>query len=712
MRVEPTIRPCPRKLQTLGLILWASGLLIHTIHHGGLATNLAYIGPGAGFAFIGSFLAVIGGVLLGLISLLTWPFRMVWRALTGSQGYKKAKIRKLIFLGLDGLDPGLVERYISNGKLPNFRKLRESGDFRRLRTTFPALSPVAWSTFATGVNPARHNMFDFLNRSLRTYLPELSSARVREPKRILKLGKYRIPLSRPIVEMRRKSRTFWQILGEHQIGSTILRVPITFPPEKFNGRMLSAMCTPDLLGTQGTFAFFTTTAGASAMESGNQFPLTKCDGGYSGKIQGPQNGMVEGGGDLEIPFRLKINGSAATLEIEGEKHPLNEGEYSSWIALNFQAPLGIKVRGIARFLFNQTPSGPTLYVTPINIDPEHPALPISHPSFYATYLAKLLGEYATLGMAEDTWALNEGAIDEKAFLDQAYLTYEERRAMFQSALERTRRGVVACVFDTTDRVQHMFFRHLDRGGKYAGTIEDLYRRADELVGETLRHVDDDTVLFVLSDHGFASFERGVNLNTWLRENGYLFLKPGATGDGQYLKEIDWSRTKAYTFGLAGVYINQKGREAEGIVDRKEAAALKRELAARLSGLEDTVRMRTGIRKAWPSDALYTGPYLDAAPDVVIGYENGYRASWDAAVGKVSAEVFDDNRKAWSGDHCIDPHLVPGILFSNRKIGADNPGIEDMAPTALDLFGIPIPAYMEGKPVLTTQPVAAPAEVTA
>ncbi|HEY7390905.1 MAG TPA: alkaline phosphatase family protein [Bryobacteraceae bacterium] len=674
--------------------------------------HLAYIGPGAGFAFLGSFLAVIGGIVLGLISLLTWPFRLAWHAFRGGQGYKRAKIRKLILLGLDGLDPGLVERYMKAGILPNFAKLAAKGDFRRLRTTFPALSPVAWSTFATGVNPARHNMFDFLNRSLRTYLPELASARVREPRRVLKLGRYRIPLSGPIVEMRRKSRTFWQILGERGIGSTILRVPITFPPQKFHGRMLSAMCTPDLLGTQGTFAFFTTNKANSVMESGNQFPLIPSDGGYEGRIQGPKNTMIAGGDDLELPFRLMISPPDATLEIGGERHKLKDGEYSAWMPLLFRAALGIKVRGIARFLYRQTASGPTLYVTPINIDPEHPALPISHPSFYATYLAKLLGEYATLGMAEDTWALNEGAIDEKAFLDQAYLIYDERRAMFSSALERTRRGVVACVFDTTDRVQHMFFRHLDRPGPYSRTIEELYRRADELVGETLAHVDEHTVLFVLSDHGFARFERGVNLNTWLCENGYLGWKPGASGGGQYLKDIDWSRTRAYTFGLAGIYINQKGREAEGIVDRREAAELKRELAARLTGLRDPGRMQVAIRKAWPSDALYTGPYLDAAPDLVIGYEDGYRASWDAVVGKLSAEVFDDNRKAWSGDHSIDPNLVPGVLFSNRKIAAEDPGIEDMAPTALDLFGIPIPAYMEGRPVLSAEPAREAAKVPA
>jgi predicted AlkP superfamily phosphohydrolase/phosphomutase len=667
--------------------------------------ELAYIGPGAGFAFLGSFLTLLGGLLLGLLSVLVWPFRMLRRAVSGRQGYKHAKIKKLIFLGLDGLDPTLAERYMAEGKLPNLSRLREQGDFHRLRTTFPALSPVAWSTFATGVNPARHSMFDFLNRSLSTYMPELSSTRVREPSRVWKVGKYIIPLSRPTVEMRRKSRTFWNILGEHHIASTILRVPITFPPEKFNGRLLSAMCTPDLLGTQGTFALYTTRTAVGEMQSGNRFPLQAADGGYSGAyhgaIEGPQNYMEENGGSLHIPFTLNKRGKdRVTLNLDGERFELVQGEYTPWITLTFHAPFGIKVRGIARFLVTEIEPELSLYSTPINIDPEDPALPISHPTYYATYLAKLLGAYSTLGMAEDTWALNEHAIDSDAFLKQAYLTYQEREAMFMSALERTARGVVACVFDTTDRVQHMFYAQKDRGGPYSRTIEELYQRADKLVGQTQKYVDDETVLIVLSDHGFASFERGADLNCWLLQNGYLALKADATGERQYLKDIDWSRTRAYTFGLAGVYINQKGREALGIVEPgAEAAALKKELAAKLSGLRDSGLDRVGINQAWPSDALYTGPYLDAAPDVIVGYADGYRASWDAAVGKVTPNVFEDNKKAWSGDHCIDPHLVPGVLFVNRKIFAADPGLEDMAPTALDLFGIKPPPYMEGKSVL-------------
>jgi predicted AlkP superfamily phosphohydrolase/phosphomutase len=680
-----------------GLLLCAVALLDLRYRHG--YGSLAYIGPGAGFAFLGSFLTLLVGLFLGLVSLALWPFRLLWSIVRGRHGYKYAKVRRVIFLGLDGLDPALVERYMAEGRLPHLSRLKEMGGFRRLRTTFPAMSPVAWSTFATGVNPACHNIFDFLNRSLKSYMPELSSTRVHSSERILKLGKYRIPLSRPLVEMRRKSRTFWSILGEHGIASTILRVPISFPPEKFNGRLLSAMCTPDLLGSQGTFSLFTTGHASERMESGNRFPLAGGDGRYSGEIVGPDDSMVENGGPIKIPFTLTPRyGGRAVLEIAGERHQLQCGEYTPWITLHFRAALKIKVRGVARFLLTEAGPDWSLYMTPVNIDPESPALPISHPSYYAAYLAKMLGLYSTLGMAEDTWALNERAIDEDAFLRQAWLTCEEREAMFFSALDRTRRGVVACVFDTTDRVQHMFFRHMDRGGAYSRVIEDLYIRADGLVGKALEYIDRQTALVVLSDHGFTSFERGVNLNAWLRENGYLELKEGAAGR-DYLKDVDWSRTKAYTFGLAGVYINQKGRESQGIVPASEAAALRQEIAGRLTGLADEERERLAIREAWPSNALYTGPYLQAAPDVIVGYATGYRASWDAAVGKVAAHVFDDNRKAWSGDHCVDPLLVPGILLSNLRIDADDPGIEDMAPTALELFGVPLPEYMKGKCVL-------------
>jgi predicted AlkP superfamily phosphohydrolase/phosphomutase len=689
------------KRRNLLLAVCAAALIAHAVTHRHGDLQLAYIGPGAGFAFLGSFLTLLTSLVLSVVSFLIWPFRMLWLLVSRRQGFRKAHIKKLIFLGLDGFDPGLAERFMAEGKLPNLKRLAEQGSYRRLRTTFPALSPVAWSTFATGVNPGKHNIFDFLNRDLKTYVPELSSSKVRPPERVLRLGRWRIPLSRPSVEMRRKSEPFWKILGRHSIGCTILRVPITFPPDHFNGRLLSAMCTPDLRGTQGSFSHFSTRVEAGRVEGGNRYPLRRVKDAIEGELEGPENSFVEGRGAMRIPFRILCPEGAASLEIQGESYPLQPGEYTPWVRLRFHGGVGVSVNGIARFLLTGTHPEVSLYVTPIQIDPESPALPISEPAYYAIYLSKLLGSFATLGMAEDTWALNEGAIDENAFLQQSEIIKREREAMFFSALEHTRRGVVACVFDTTDRVQHMFYRHLDTGdGK---VIEALYCDMDRMVGETWKHVDRDTTLFVLSDHGFCSFRRGVNLNSWLHQNGYLALLDGAQESGDYFEGVDWSRTRAYTFGLGGLYLNLKGREAQGIVNPSEAGSLKKELIRKLSNLRDDEKGAVGIRNVYATSAMYKGPYLDAAPDLIVGYAAGYRTSWEAAVGKAGRHVFEDNIKAWSGDHCVDPLLVPGVLFSNRKVEAEDPGIEDMAPTALALFGIDAPAWMEGKSVFRFAP---------
>lgn len=632
--------------------------------------DFAYVGPGAGFAFLGSFLTMVLGAAASILSLLLWPFRAVRMALRRRRGMRRARVKRAIFLGLDGLDPGLAEQWMAEGKLPNLARLSEQGSYKRLRTTYPALSPVAWSTFATGVNPAKHNIFDFLNRDLRTYAPELSSAKVRPAARVLRIGKFEIPLSRPSVEMRRKSEPFWKILGRHGVGSTILRVPVTFPPDDFNGRLLSAMSTPDLRGSQGTFSLFHSPEGA---------------------LEGPE-------GAAPVPFRVVGH----TLEIAAGKYALAVGEYTPWIRLQFRAPGGASAAGIVRFLLGKEGPEFSLYATPVQIDPEHPALPISQPGYYAAYLAKLFGSFATLGLAEDTSALNEGAIDEDAFLKQAALIQHEREAMFFSALDHLREGLVACVFDTSDRVQHMFYRYLhpdQAAAPHAGAIPQMYADMDRLVGDTMRRAGPDTALFVLSDHGFCAFRRGVNLNSWLRRHGYLALKSDAPESGDYFEGIDWSRTQAYTFGLGGLYLNLLGREAHGIVEPRAADDLKTELIGKLRGLIDEETGETAIRDVYASSAIYQGPYLDAAPDMIVGYARGYRTSWDAAVGKVTARVFEDNGKAWSGDHCVDPSLVPGVLFSNLKIDAENPGIEDMAPTALGLFGVEHPAWMEGRPVI-------------
>ena len=214
---------------------------------------LGYIGPGAGIALVGSFLAILIAMVSAMVVIATWPIRRLWLAIRGRKALGRAKFKRVVVLGLDGLDPNLTEQFLEQGLLPNLAKLKEDGSYVRLGTTCPPLSPVAWSSFTTGTNPGKHNIFDFISRNAASYQPTMSSVRIREPRRKLKLGRFVIPLSRPEIVSLRKSKPFWTVLGESGIFSAVLRVPITFPPDRFKGVQLAAMCVPDLLGTQGTF---------------------------------------------------------------------------------------------------------------------------------------------------------------------------------------------------------------------------------------------------------------------------------------------------------------------------------------------------------------------------------------------------------------------------------------------------------------------------
>jgi predicted AlkP superfamily phosphohydrolase/phosphomutase len=644
--------------------------------------------------------------VLALFTLVSYPLRLAWRALRRRRPASGAP-RRVVVIGFDGMDPALTERWIDEGKLPHFAVLSRDGSFRRLATTHPPLSPVAWSSFMTGVHPARHGIFDFLARDARTYLPFLSSSAIEPARRSLAIGKFQVPLGSPRLRLFRKAPSFWSILGDYGVFSSVVRVPATFPPERFHGVCLSGMSVPDLRGTQGSFTFFSETIKDGAATGGMRVTLRRQGNQLLGAIPGPNHPLKRGGGNLELPFAIEIGDGSAEWIGGGERVRLVPGKYSEWIPLTFDGGFGAKPRGIVRFrLASLDPF--RLYMTPIQIDPERPSLPISHPRYYSSYLAKLLGRFATLGLAEDTWALNERALDEDGFLEQAYSIHEERERQLFDALDKTPSGIVVCVFDATDRIQHMFYRYTDsdpradRPGdrdRYARAIEDIYRRADELLGKVHARLGDEELLFVLSDHGFSSFRRGVNPNAWFLEHGYLALKPGAAGDAEYLRDVDWSRTRAYAVGLAGVYLNVRGREAEGIVGPgEEAERLKLEIAAKLEALRDPESGGRVILEAVDMARRYRGPYLDQSPDLMIGYADGYRVSWEAAVGQVAGAVVSDNRKCWSGDHCVDPRLVPGVLFSNRPVASEHPSIVDIAPTILGLYGVAPPPHMEGRPL--------------
>jgi predicted AlkP superfamily phosphohydrolase/phosphomutase len=681
----------------------------------------AYIGPGAGVALVGGFAVFFLTIIIAALSLLIWPFRTLYRVIRRKRP-PKPLAKRLIFVGFDGQDPRLTDRFMAEGKLPNFQRLSQQGCYHRLRTTFPALSPVAWSSFSTGTNPGKHNIFDFLDRDKRSYLPTLSSTHIGRVEKVLKLGKYRIPLHRPELRLLRKSKPFWSILGEHNIWSTVLRVPITFPPDKFYGAQLAAMCVPDLLGTQGTFLLYTTrSADQEFKEGGMRFQLEPAPGvssngsngrvAYVANLVGPENSLIADEPPLEAPMRLEVDPGNQTgrLNLNGETHDLKLKELSDWLSLSFKAAPGVKVTGLCRVMLTEVGEETSLYVTPLNIDPEKPVMPISHPSYYATYLKKRIGDFCTLGLAEDTWALNEGVTDDATFLQQTYDIDQEREDMFFSSLERLKKGALVCVFDATDRIQHMFWRYLEEGHpaargivdpEHGNAIEKLYQHNDRILGRVLDKLEPGDLLYVLSDHGFDSFRRGVNLNRWLLDQGLLVLKEGTDGSSEWLRDVDWSKTRAYALGLSGLFLNIAGREAQGIVQPgDEVKAVKKQIIDGLAGLRDEECDQIGINQAFDADDIYSGPYRQNAPDLIIGFNSGYRTSWDCATGQAHSPVFEDNTKAWSGDHCIDPRIVPGILLSNYPINSDDPSLMDLAPTALEAFGVRAPAHMEGTSVL-------------
>jgi predicted AlkP superfamily phosphohydrolase/phosphomutase len=668
-----------------------------------------YIGPGAGFAFLGSGLVFFLTIAMAGITLLLWPFLAILRLLRRQGIPKNARARRVIIVGLDGLEPSLAERFMEEGALPHLTALKKEGGYRRLGTTLPPLSPVAWSTFQTGVNPGAHNIFDFLSRDKRTCLPELSSTATQRRNWSYSFLGFRWGKPRSTVVITRKAKPFWKILGERGIHSNIIRVPISYPPEPFAGNILSAMCTPDLRGSQGSFTFFTTRRDTVQARAGGEFVLIEKDGPSAlARLLGPPHPTVRRSNPLAVELKLRAleDNESAVLEVQGKQLTLKKNVFSEWIELQFFYTKRKCIWGLVRVCLREVGEHLSLYVSPINVHPERPALPIAEPLLFSQWLAKEQGVYGTLGLMEDTWGRNELAIDDQRFLDQTYLTHQEREKMFFQVLNRTKEGVCVCVFDASDRIQHMFWRYLDpnhpsprEDPKFEQVIPDMYRRMDELVGRVRASLKRDDLLLVMSDHGFSSFRRGVNLNTWLWREGYLVLKESGRTGADYFQDVDWTKTRAFACGLSGIYLNVEGRETTGIVAPESAAALAEEIAAKLEPITDSRDGARAIRRVYLARNVYRGLYAEEAPDLIVGYFPGYRVSWDSVTGVIEEELFSDNTKAWSGDHQVDPALIPGVLFSNREIRSDKPHIADLAPSILDVFRVPAPSAMEGRIVL-------------
>jgi predicted AlkP superfamily phosphohydrolase/phosphomutase len=604
------------------------------------------------------------------------------------------------------LDARIVSRLLEADQLPNLARLKKLGGFARVATTRPAQTPVAWSTFATGTNPGGHGIFDFLRRNPKTYLPELALNRYEQKNAFLP----------PKAVNLRRGVPLWEVLATAGKSSTVLRCPCTYPPDSVRGQMLSGMGVPDLRGGLGTSTFYTTSEAVTPRESENVVrPQPAGDRVFTTHLIGPRN--PKGSGDLQIEVSLKVDpaGRRLTLQSEGTPRELEvrQGQWSDWLRVKFKVGLLQSIRGMVRFYLVGCEPELALYASPINFDPHSPPFAISEPPEYAGEIARRIGLFYTTGMVEDHAGLNNERISEQAYLDQCEIVWREREKMMLDELEAFKQGFFYCLFDTPDRIQHMFWRFTEpdhpanRGlppsAEFAHVIDDCYRRCDAVVGKALEFSDDETLFIALSDHGFNSFRRGVNVNTWLNDNGFLALREGVRpgeAAGDLLRQVDWSRTKAYALGLGGIYLNLKGREEQGIVAPDEGESLKAALARGLTGLPDPEHSNTPtIRRVHPREAIYHGPYLEEAPDLMVDFAPGYRISWSSSMGGIAENLFEDNVKKWSGDHIIDPEHVPGVLFMNRPFRPEGARLLDLAPTILAALGVPKGPAMEGESLL-------------
>ncbi len=682
------------------------------------------------------------------------------------------KAPRIVILGFDGVDAHVVEQMLAAGRLPNLAELKRRGGYSPLTPTVPAQTPVSWATFTTGLDPGGHEIFDFLKRNPADRVPtfavaEETTAPILFGKSnpivlafaaallfwvvgaILFLRRRRflpflifdaagalaflgvflavrawLPATRPAVKNNRRGETFWSVAGARP--AIVLRMPVTFPPEAFrDGRLLSGLGVPDLSGRIGKPAFYTSDPFFAPRE-GNDFSielvrLESNVGTVSAKLIGPPGKPFGREGSIELPMKLTVSAARdrLTVEIAGQRVDLAPGEWSGWLSTPFRINPLVTVHGYARFLAEKVNPEIALYVSPIQFDPERlpPGFALSSPRGFARELLGRFGRYKTMGWAIDTWSIQSGTLDEAAFLQDVADTVAQERRMLQATLsERSR--LLFQYFEFTDRVGHVFWRLRDPqhpaydaalAARYGDAVEKAYETMDAIVGDTAKALAPQDVLIVLSDHGFATWRRSVNYNTWLVENGYLVMKGGAErkslealfSRGQFWESVDWSKSRAYAMGLGDVYVNLQGREQGGIVPPGAPyEALRDELIGKLEGLTDPKTGERAVSRVFKREQVYRRFDPRLIPDLIVTNRPPYRVSWQASLGVPTQSVFEDNRDVWSGDHCsLDPDLVRGVLFCSKSFRASPvPGIADVTASVRELLGAAAAPDAAGRPL--------------
>lgn len=653
----------------------------------------------------------------GVSSLFPPVSRALAVLLPGSAGAAAAAVDeagkkgRMIILGFDGVEPSIIDAMLSNGELPNLGRLRQDGGYERLLSSNPPQSPTAWSSFATCKNPGGHGIYDFLRRDPKRYIPGLGFGQVR-PARLDAAGA--LAQSAAYAPLR-QGKTFWATAVENGKRAKLLRVPYAYPPENLPGlQMLCGLDVPDIRGTQSTFfAFSDRFAETERLPGGMRLPLRFSGGEATVQVPGLRYpGKRE---YAEAPMQVAVDRDTRqiTLGVNGKRVTLEEKTWSDWLEWDFEITPRFHVRATSRCYVHEAGEHVRLYMTCLQVHPEHPYLPVSAPADYAAELADEYGLFTTVGWSDDTKALQQEELTEALFLQEA-----ERNMAWESmlALDELEAGgfdLFMAGWTSTDRVAHMFWRYRDAAHplhkpdapeRFRRAIEGIYTRMDEIVGKVMAKLGPNDTLMVLSDHGFKGFRTGFSVNTWLARNGYLKVKgqtspETAATETKFLQGIDWNGTKAYGLGLGSVFLNLQGREGQGTVPPSEAKAVMAELREKLLEAKDPDSGAPVLHDVYLAPDIYSGKCRDDAPDMQLGFRDGFQMNKASAAGAVPKTVFTPNDDKWSGEHAAaDVHHAQGILFCNRPLHP-NPAIVDLGVTALARFGIEPPSDYEGKNVL-------------
>jgi predicted AlkP superfamily phosphohydrolase/phosphomutase len=641
---------------------------------------------------------------------------------------------QVVILGFDGMSPDLAAKWMQEGKLPNFARLAQTGTFMKLGTTNPPESPVAWAAFATGLNPGGTGIYDFLARDPQTYLPRIGLVAKEKPKFLFGL----IPIKGPKVTNERHGTPFYEAAADAGYKTTVLRMPLEFPPSPVpGGNLMAGLGVPDIRGTWGTFFYFASDLPAEEAgntEFGGKLVRLEMSGRTArSEISGPVDPTTDEYKRISIPvtFQLSPDDNSVTIQLDGQTDTVASGHWSKWFNEKFPINMFMSVRAISRFYILESSPGLRIYMSPLNIDPKDPALPVTYPAGWSKELAEKWGDFKTLGWWHDTWALNEERIDEGVFLQDTFRTMDSLTKMVLDQLQNHPPSLMVAIYTSTDSVQHMFWRLTDPTSprydpvlaqKYGDAILQVYQAADKVVGEVEKNMKPGATLIVVSDHGFHAFNYGFNTNTWLVRNGYMVLKNPEAQEKQYNLEslysnanffpnVDWSRTKAYALGLGQIYLNIYERERYGIIEPgQQAHQVEEEIRARLLAFRDPRTNKPVLEDVGLGHEIDHGPYVNQAPDLQLNFLPGYRTSWETSLGAIPPGIVVPNTRKWSGDHCAsDPKDTQAILFLNRKLDSSDPSIMDVAPTVLKLLGARSSEKFDGKAWTLSSPTTTQAE---